>query len=50
MSFVQGDCGTELALNCISVGRLNALEWLLPCDKSLIESFQYMKNLKFKIR
>lgn len=30
MSFVHGDCGTELVLKWTSVGRLNALKWLLP--------------------
>lgn len=35
ISFVQGDCGTELARNCTSVGRLKALEWLLPCQDNV---------------
>lgn len=38
-SFVHGDCGTELARNWTSVGRLKALEWLLPCHKNLRISF-----------
>lgn len=31
MSLVQGDGGMELARNCISVGRLRALELRVAC-------------------